>query len=368
MNNCNTVVGLDVHKKTIVTGVLPPQADRVTESVAIENHSQAIKKMVQRLSGKGPLEFVYEAGPCGYEVQRQIMTLGYKCVVIAPSLTPRRPGDRVKTDRRDAEKLARLYRAGELTMIHVPTREDEAARDLVRVREDALSDRTRAQHRLSKFLLRQGRVFQGAKSWGVVHLAWLATQRFEWPALQQTFTAYVRILEERKTQLKDLDQQLQDLALKEPYRIPVQYLRCLKGIDTLSALTLAVEVQEFKRFGKAGAFMSYVGAVPSEHSSGPRIHRGSITKTGNPHVRRILVESAWNYRRCGLTSKPLEKRREGCPLEVIDIAKKAENRLHRKYWRLVGRGKLHQVAVVAVARELAGFVWSIAQCFPANAS
>lgn len=364
MEQCTTVVGLDVHKKTIVTAVLPPGSERVVEKSTIENCPKAIEQMVRRVGERGPVVFVYEAGPCGYEVQRQIAALGHQCVVIAPSLTPRRPGDRVKTDRRDAEKLARLYRAGELTVIRVPSREEEAARDLVRAREDVLADRLRVRHRLSKFLLRQGRVYRETKAWGVAHRAWLPTQRFEWGALQQTFEAYVRAVEDQEAHLHTLDQHVAELAQQEPYRTPVQHLRCLKGIDTLGALTLAVEVQTFRRFEQARAFMSYTGLGIVEASSGEKIRRGGITKSGNAHLRRILVEAAWSYRHPNAMSRVLAQRRQGCPSDVVRIARQAQARLHRKFWRLVSRGKLPQVAVVAVARELAGFVWAIGQRFP----
>lgn len=364
MNNNSTVAGLDVHKESIVVAALAPNAVRPTERMTIENHPAAIEKMVRRLTAQGPVEFVYEAGPCGYDVHRHITKLGYKCVVIAPALTPVRPGDRVKTDRRDAEKLARFYRAGELTEIRVPTREEESARDLVRAREDILTDRLRARQRLAKFLLRQGRVYDRS-TWGVGHWAWVRSQRFDWEPLQQSFQAYVRAVQEAQARLEVLDQQLQDLAQTKIYREPVSYLRCLKGIDTLSALTLIVETQEFKRFGNARSFMSYTGAVASEFSSGNSVRRGSITKAGNAHIRRILVEAAWHYRRQGVASQVLDQRRKGCPAEVLKIAKKAQDRLHRKFSRMVSRGKLHQVTVVAVARELAGFVWAIACQFPA---
>jgi transposase len=364
VNNSNTVVGLDVHKKTIVAAVLPSQSETVTETVTIENCPEAVEKLINRLVAKGPAEFVYEAGPCGYETHRQITALGHKCVVIAPGLTPVRPGDRVKTDRRDAEKLARYHRAGELTEIHVPTREKEADRDLPRAREDVLEDRLRARHRLSKFLLRQGRVHRETKSWGVTHRVWLKAQRFEWTTLQQSFEANLRAVEEAEARLAILDQQMQDLAQKEPYRTPVKYLRCLKGIDTVSALTLLVEVQDFTRFKKARGFMSFTGLVGSENSSSDRIRRGGITKVGNAHIRRILVESAWCNRHRNVVRQELTNRRSGCPQQIVSIARKAQTRLHRKFWRMTSRSKLQQVAVVAVARELAGFVWSIAQHFP----
>lgn len=357
----STVIGLDVHQQKITAAVLPPAAACPTEPLEIENTPKAIARLVRRLGTTESLIFVYEAGPCGYGIQRQLTQLGYQAVVIAPALVPRRPGDRVKTNRRDAAKLARLYRAGELTRIRVPTRDEEAARDLVRAREDTVEDRLQARHRLSKFLLRQGQVHYGTKPWGAVHWAWLRGQRFDPPLLQATFEAYLRAVEEADARLESLDQQIRDLAQTDRYCVPVQYLRCFKGIDTLGAITVLVETQDFRRFPNAPAYMDFTGLVCSEHSSGEREHRGPITKTGNAHLRRIFVEAAWNYRHRNITSPALAKRRQGCPPEVLHIARKAQERLHRKFWRLVSRGKLNQVAVVATARELAGFVWAMAQ-------
>jgi len=368
MRNYITIVGLDVHKETIVAAVLPPGSERATENVTIANHPKMVEKLVKRLAAKGSVEFVYEAGPCGYETQRQIAAMGYRCAMIAPALTPVRPGDRVKTDRRDAEKLAHFHRCGELTEIRIPTVEEEAARDLPRAREDALEDRLRARHRLSKFLLRQGRVFRETKAWGAAYRAWLKTQKFEWAPLQQTFAANMRAHDDTEARLEMLSQQMMDLAQTPAYQIPVRYLRCLKGIDTLGALTLIVEAQDFRRFQKARSFMCLTGLVSSEFSSGQRVRRGSITKAGNAHIRRVLVEAAWSQRHRNIVSRELAQRREGCPPEVLKIAKKAQARLHRKFWRMSCRNKLHQVTVVAVARELAGFVWAIGQRFPVAAA
>lgn len=360
-----TVVGLDVHRESVVTGVLPPWSERVTETARLENTPSSMGKLVQRLGAKGPVEFVYEAGPCGYELHRQITRLGYPCAVIAPGLIPKRATDRVKTDRRDAEKLARLWRAGELTAIRVPTAEEEAARDLVRVREDALQDRLRHRHRLGKFLLRQGRVYRETKAWGAAHGVWLKCQRFESPILQRTFEAYMRAKEEVEARLSVLDQQVEDLAGEEPHKTPVAYLRCLKGIDTLSAITILVEARDLRRFDGAPAFMKFTGMTSSEWSSADTVRRGSITKAGNAHLRRVLVEAAWSYRRVNLTGAPLIKRRKDCPTAVVQLAKKAQDRLHRKFHRLVGKNKPLPKAATAVARELAGFVWGMAGHFPA---
>lgn len=364
MKTPKVIVGLDVHKNTIVAAVLPAEGERVTETVRIENQPQAMERLATRVARRGTVAFVYEAGPCGDEVQRQLAGLGYRCAVIAPGLTPVRPGDRVKTDRRDAEKLARLYRAGALTEVRVPTPAEEAARDLVRSREDAVADRLRARHRLAKFLLRQGRVYRETNAWGVKHRAWLKSQQFEWAPLQQTFEAYVRALEETEARLQTLDQQVEELAHHDCYRTPVQYLRCLKGIDTLSALTLTVEAQEFRRFERAPACMSVTGLVCSEHSSGDTVRRGSITKVGNAHLRRVLVEAAGCSRHGPFISRQLRERRQGCPTPVVQIARKTQERVRRKFRRLLHRNKPPHVAVVAAARELAGFVWAMAQQFP----
>lgn len=360
-----TVIGLDVHKEAIVAAVLPPGAERPSATITIENTPTTLKKWVQRVATKGPVTFVYEAGPCGYDVQRQLTALGHPCTVVAPGLTPVRPGDRVKTDRRDAEKLARLFRAGELTAIRVPTCEQEAARDLVRIREDVVEERLQALHRLRKFLLRQGRVYRASKGWGnLAQQEWLSQQRFEWPALQQTFEGYVRGLRETEARLATVDQQLVDLAEQAPYRAPVQALQCLKGIKTVNALTLVVELFGWERFTHPRELMSYTGLVVREHSSGGRRRQGGITKVGNAHVRRVLVEAAWSYRHPNVVSRELTARRQRSTPTVVAIAQKAQTRLHRKYWRLIHRSKMTQVAVVAVARELAGFVWAILHQMP----
>lgn len=362
--NIITVVGLDVHKETIVAAVLPAGAEAITRRATIENTPKALEKLVCQVTSTGPAEFVYEAGPCGYDTHRQITALGHACTVIAPALTPVRPGDRVKTDNRDAEKLARLHRAGELTAIRVPTCEEEAARDIVRIREDAIEDLQRTRHRLAKFLLRQGRIYREGSSWTQRHENWLRGQKFDWPNLQQTFAGYLRARDEVQAQLNVLNAQVEDLAQQPPYKELVRSLMCLKGIGTLSAVTLAVETQDFRRFAKARQFMSFIGVVSSERSSGGRVRRGSITRAGNAHIRRVLVEAAWSNRAAG-TSAALRKRREGCPEEVVKIARRAQDRLHRKFWRMMGRGKHHGATVVAVARELGAFAWSIGRAVQA---
>lgn len=359
-----TVVGLDVHKDSITFAVLYPGREGIADGGRFENSSAALARLAKRVGTRGAAEFVYEAGPCGYEVHRLLTHLGQRCVVVAPGLIPVRPTDRVKTDRRDAEKLARLHRAGELTAVRVPERWEEASRDLTRAREDILVDRLRARHRLSKFLLRNGLVWRESKAWGLAHLNWVRGLKLGCPAHEQTLDSYRAALYDIDERLRRLDGHIEELARQEPYATPVRYLRCLRGVDTLSALTMIAEVQEFKRFPDAPALMAFTGLVSSEYSSGASVHRGRITKAGSPHLRRVLVESAWAYRGAYRPSPTVAKRRVGCPDEVVRIAVSAEKRLGRKYGRMVARGKKHQVAVTAVARELAGFVWAVSRHFP----
>jgi len=367
MNNSTIVVGLDVHKDSIVAAVLPGGAGKVSEVINIGNSSLEIKRLVERITRRGAAEFVYEAGPCGYEIWRQITGMGKVCSVIAPGLTPTKPGDHVKTDRRDAENLARYHRAGELTEVHVPTQLEESVRGLLRAREDLLEDRLRARHRLRNFLLRQGRCY-GKSLWGVNHELWLKAQKLDYPALSQTFETYLRTLDEVNAGLAEVERLILGWAEGEEYRGAVKCLRCFKGIDTLAAITILAEAQDLTRFGTARGFMSYTGLVGSEYSSGERVLRGGITKAGNAHIRRVLVESAWSYRHRNVTSPDLLARRKGCPAEAVKIAKKAQGRLTAKFWRMMSKGKKQPVIVVAIARELAGFIWSMSRHFPAKAA
>ena len=273
--------------------------------------------------------------------------------MIAPALIPMRPGDRVKTDRRGARKLAELLRADLLTAVHPPTIDQEAVRDLCRAREDAVADRTRARHRLSKLLLRRGIAYDG-RNWTLRHRRWLLTLRFEHPAAQATFDDYLRALEGVEERLRTLEQELAACAASDDYREAVGLLRCFRGVDTVTALTVLAELGDVTRFGSARQLMSYLGLTPSEHSSGARQRRGPITKTGNSHVRRILVESAWHYCHPPRVGAVLRKRREGQPGWAVVLADRAQARLHRRHRRLAAHGKPSVVANVAVARELAG--------------
>jgi transposase len=352
-----TYVGLDVSKASISVALLRPGQVRIDEE-RIANTPEAVRKLVARWPHPARVRACYEAGPTGYVLHRQLTALGVDCTVIAPALVPRRPGERIKTDRRDAAKLAGLFRAGELTAVRVPTPDEEAARDLLRARSDLRQDILRARHRLAKFLLRHGRIWS-APAWSAGHRAWIAAQAFEQPAATQTLSHYLTDLDLRLGELAALDAQLAALAEVEPFREHVARLKCLRGISTLSALSLIAEVGDFSRFARAADFMSFVGLVPSEHSSGVSRRQGSITKTGNAHVRRVLVEAAWHARRRPNLGPALQQRCAGQPPEVLVVAARAQRRLHDRYWRLVQRNKRTTVAAVAVARELAGFCWSL---------
>jgi len=284
---------------------------------------------------------------------------GIPCDVIAPALIPRRAGDRVKTDRRDAAQLAVLYRAGALTTIHVPTDQEEAVRDLLRCREDIRQDLLRARNRLSKFLLRHGRRFTATKNaWSRKHDVWVRAQTWPLPALDQTHRAYVRTVDEAVARLHTVEAELRDLTTLEPLRTRVERLRCFRGMDDVTALTIAAELGDPRRFPSPRGLMAYVGLIPSEHSSGPSRARGAITKTGNAHIRRVLVEAAWHYRHHPFIGKQLRRRQQGAPPTALIPAWRAQLRLYRRYQRLAARGKPKQQVVTAVARELTGFVWA----------
>jgi transposase len=302
----------------------------------------------------------YEAGPTGYGLARHLRARGIACDVVAPGLVPVRPGDRVKTDPRDARKLARLHAGGLLEPIAVPSVEVEALRDLVRAREDARLDRMRDRHRMSKFLLRHG-LRMPNKSWGVTRRRWLGSLTFEHAHRQQAFQTYLHALDLVDRRIEQLERELDRAAQEGPWRELVARLRCLRGVDTLTALGLVAEIgTDWSRFKCAEQFMSFVGLVPSERSSGEQRSQGPITKAGNGHVRRLLVEAAWHQRQRPRVGEQLAARQRGQDPLVIERAWRAQQRLHRRWARMAGRGKPHQKIVVATARELAGFVWAIA--------
>ena len=357
MEEGTTHVGMDVHKRTIAVMVRYPGGGRDERTIPYE--TRAVNRLVRKLKREAPgaILCAYEAGPCGYGLQRELQEQGLKCQVIAPSLIPRKPGDRIKTDRRDARMLAELLEGGLLTEVHPPSPEDEAVRDLCRTREDAKEDQVRARHRLSKFLLRR-ELRWGRKNWTIAHQQWLRGLQLQHPADRAIFDAYCIALDQATERVRMVDLALKDWALQEPYATPVSWLRCFHGIDTVSAMTLVTELHDFRRFRRPRELMSYLGLIPSEHSSGGRTQRGGITKTGNGHARRILIECAWHYRHSARVSRALRKRREGQPARVIAIADKAHRRLSDRYKRMTARDKEHNKVVVAIARELVGFLWA----------
>jgi transposase len=358
MVQSTTIIAFDQHAATTVAAVLL-RGQRTPAVHPLTSDSPAILRFVARVRRQGPVQCCYEAGPCGFELQRALTDHAIPCDVIAPALIPRRPGDRIKTDRRDAGQLAILYRAGALTAIHIPTEHEEAARDLLRCREDVRADLLRARHRLSKFLLRHGRRFTGTKkTWTIAYTTWLRTQTWPLPALDHTHQAYVRTVDEAIARLRSVEHDLRALLDLEPLRARVQRLRCFRGIDDLTALTIAAELGDARRFPTAPSTMAYVGLVPSEHSSGAKRARGAITKTGNAHLRRVLVEAAWHYRHKPFVGAAMRRRQRGAPETAIAQAWTAQQRLYRRYHRFAARGKPSQHIITAVARELTGFVWA----------
>lgn len=361
MKDVITYVGIDAHKKDLYVAMLIGHA--TTPLVwTIDNQPQALTRLVRKLErdAPGPVHCCYEAGPCGYALQRQLTRGRVSCQVIAPALIPRKPGERIKTDRRDARKLAELFRAGLLTEVHPPTPADEAARDLVRARDDAREDLQRCRHRLAKLVLRRGLHYAG-RAWTAAYRTWLRTLTWEHAAEQHVVEDYLLAVDQVEARLGELDRRLAALAQTPPYQEPVAWLRCFRGIDTLTAITILAELHDFRRFPSARALMAYLGLVPGEHSSGERTRRGRITKTGNTLVRRVLVEAAWHYQHRPGVGLTLKRRREGQAARVIAIADKAQQRLCRRFRRLVAEHKPTPKVAVAVARELAGFLWAALQ-------
>jgi transposase len=354
-------VGLDVHKESIAIAVADGDGSAPENVATVPNDTTGLVRRLKRLGAGAELKCCYEAGPTGYGLQRALGTAGIECMVVAPSLVPRKSGDRVKTDRRDAVKLARFLRSGDLTEVQVPDTATEAMRDLERCREDAKRAERTARHQLSKFLLRQGRIYDGKTAWTGMHLDWVRGQVFELEAHNRVLIDYVQAVENATARVERLTKDIVELIETWSLRPLVKALQALRGVQVISAVILAAELGDFARFASAPALMAYLGLVPSEHSSGETQKRGRITRTGNGHVRRILVESAWSYRHRPTMSPTIRKRNEGVAPQVQAIAWKAQHRLHRRYQKLLGRGKNKQQTVTALARELAGFVWSIAR-------
>jgi transposase len=354
-------LGLDVHAETIAVAIAEPDGE-VRSLGTIANRAESIRKLVKKLGPVEELKVCYEAGPTGYVLYWQLAELGVACEVIAPTLMPMKAGDRVKTDRRDAERLVRSYRSGDLTPVWVPNEGSEALRDLVRAREAAKQDQLRARHRLSKFLLRTGqRPAAGVKAWTQAYLTWVKQLHFTQAARESTLLDYLHEVEHMAERVKRLEQAIADavqLASPQMQEV-VRGLQALRGIAQISAVTIVAELGELSRFASARQLMGYSGAVPSEDSSGQRTRRGSITKTGNAHLRRIAIEAAWSYRFRPGVGPALRKRQEGVPEEIKEIAWKAQHRLHKRYTRLAAAGKDQRKIITAVGRELLGFIWAI---------
>lgn len=351
-----TYVALDDSKRKVAAAILRP-GETEPEEREFPKEPHVIRRFFRRLTREHQVRACYEAGVSGYDLHRQITACGVSCEVIAPALTPRRPGERIKTNRRDARKLVRLFRAGELTAIHVPDEAEEAVRDLLRCRDAVRRDVMRWRHRLVKFLDRHGYLWV-SKNWTQRHWTWIRRQRCEGPALQRTFEATLFALEQAMAHLAELDKEIEALAQTPPYATPVGWLRCFRGLDTLSAMILLAEVVDFQRFPRPRELMAYLGLVPSESSTGDTQRRGALTKTGNAHARRVLIEAAWHYRHRPTLSRALARRSDGQPRGILTHAWRAQQRLHRRYRHLVGHGKRPPVAVAAVARELVGFIWA----------
>jgi len=355
-------VGLDVHAETIAVAVA--EADGQVRSMGtIPNRPESIRGLMKKLGRAESLRVCYEAGPTGFVVYWLLTSLGVKCDVVAPTLVPVKVGDRVKTDRRDAEKLARSHRSGELTAVWVPDAFHEALRDLVRAREAAKADQLRARHRLQKFLLRHGRrAPEGVRSWTQRHMTWIKGQvKFEHRAQEETLLDYVAEVDHVGERIQRLESAIDAVVLEAPPKMQavIAGLQALRGVAKITAVTIVSELGELSRFPKARQLMGYSGLVPSEHSSGQRTRRGGITKAGNSHVRRILGEAAWSYRARPSLGAGLRRRQKGLSETVKEIAWKAQHRLHRTFRRMLGKGKPSQKAITAVSREMAGFVWAI---------
>lgn len=360
MDKSITYVAMDTHKKTHTVALASAETGEIVV-LTVANNTQAIKKMVRRLQrqASGQVRFCYEAGVCGFVLQRHIEALGSDCMVVAPSLVPVKRGDRIKTDRRDARKLLGQFIAGQLTEVYPPDCEQEAAREVTRCREAAREALMRARHQLLKFLTRHGYVYRDGRHWTGKHKTWLQSLRFDVPDLDEIFHVYLMKVEHCEQRLATRTKAVEALAARPAYHEAVGRLRCLHGVDTLTAIALLTELFAFGRFDSPRRLMAYLGLVPSEHSSGERRRPGAITKTGNRRVRRLLVESAWHYRHRPRISKTLKHRRDGQPAWAIDVADRAIVRLHKRFRNLIDRGKLASQAVVAVARELAGFLWAL---------
>ena len=358
-------VGMDVHKDTIAVSVAEAFGGEVRYLGEFPNTPEAVVKLVRLLrKGDAKLSCCYEAGPCGYGLHRQLLEMGIANQVVAPSLIPKKAGDRVKTDRRDSLTLARLLRAGELTAVWVPDTAQEALRDLTRAREDMKHLERQAKQRLLAFLLRHGKRYGGKECWTKMYFRWLEEVKFDRPVQQIVFQEYVDTVQTMTRRVQALDKQIESADTESGFAPVVKGLMALRGIQRLTATTIMAEIGDLHRFPTAPQLMAYLGMVPSEHSSGPRQSKGGITKTGNGHVRRVLVEAAWTYRHPARKTPTLQARAKKAPEAVQEIAWKAQTRLCGRYRLLEAKGKLKVKVCTAIARELVGFIWAIGQAYP----
>ena len=351
-------VGMDVDKEKIAVAVVQDYESEPRLQCVIRNRLDAIKDLFDALDGDyGQVNSCYEAGACGFELYRRITDLGALCVVIAPSSVPKKANDRIKTDRRDAVKLARGLRSGELSPVYVPSRDDEALRDYLRAYEDIKAELKRAKQRLGHFLLRHEIRYEEGTNWTGRYWTWLRSLSFESPMMSLAFEEYIGQITRLEEARARISSRLEEVAAEKRYDTAVKTLRAFKGIGTLTALSFIVEIGDFHRFARAQQFMAFLGLVPSEHSSGERRRLGSITKAGNSLLRKLLIEAAWHSRYYNAHGKKLLKDRASVPPEIANYADRAGKRLNKKYWRLLHAKRPPQVAATAVARELAGFIW-----------
>ena len=360
MNKIVHYIGLDVHKETIAVAIAPENSSEVRKYGIIGGSLEAVDKLIKKLAQQDvELRFVYEAGPCGFVLHRHLKHKRIRCDIVSPSLVPKKASNRVKTDRRDAEQLARLFRAGELTAIYVPDQEDEAVRDLIRARTATMDDQRKARHRLKGFLLRLGFRYGGKTSWNAAHKRYLSGLLMPQAPQQIAFQEYIHAIDDATERLQRLNQAVEDSLPDWKWAPVVRALMSLRGMQVLSAMTLVAEAGDMSRFTNPRQLMSFFGLTSSEHSSGGKRHLGAITKCGNAHCRRVLTEAAWHYRLKPKVSEAMQKRQENQSKEVRLIAWKAQQRLHKRYRTLSARKKSVIVAT-AIARELTGFVWAIA--------
>lgn len=355
-------IGMDVHKNSITIAIADQGRRGPARSYgAINNDLGALDKFCRKMvSTASQLQFVYEAGPCGYGIYRHLTESGFNCMVAAPSLIPKKSGERIKNDRRDAKQLARLHRAGELTAVYVPDRQDEAMRDLTRAREDAVAATRRAKQRLKAFLLRHHMVYSGRSSWSKAYFKWLSDIDMPHPAQQVALQEYIDTVHENKNRVERLTDQIR-LAIPHWRLAPIfAALQAARGVSLIVAVTILAEIGDLNRFESPDQLMAYLGLVPSEYSSGNTIRRGGITKTGNSHARKVLIEAAWAYRMKPRVSRYLLKRQHGISDKIRQISWKAQLRLCTRFRRMVARGKPKPVIVTAIARELSAFLWAMA--------